>query len=169
MYKLTNDAWVELEATWDIYSTGNNWTSGGGDYVTSNPAGDTQELSAGDPATPEWVSFDVTDIVKDALDNESGHLNLLMKFEAETGNGDKPYFYSKDESTETTKRPTIEINYATLTASVSDTLAVSEDHTNKSILSASDNISLSDGSSEKQINSYQTKHSANWTYQDKNG
>lgn len=31
--KLTRPDWVESEATWNIYKTGSNWTTAGGDYV----------------------------------------------------------------------------------------------------------------------------------------
>ncbi len=31
-YKLTRTDWVELESTWNIYKTGSNWTTPGGDF-----------------------------------------------------------------------------------------------------------------------------------------
>jgi hypothetical protein len=62
-YKLTRTDWVEAQATWNIYKTSNNWSSAGGDFVTSNPSGG----SAAVPANNNWQAFTITDIVIDAF------------------------------------------------------------------------------------------------------
>ncbi|MEI6580802.1 MAG: glycine-rich domain-containing protein [bacterium] len=115
--KITRDNWTELGSTWNKYDGTNNWTTGGGDYTSTN------ESSAFIDATVErWIEFDVTDLVKDAIDNVSGHLNLVIRRPTGLFNNDDNNFYSKDYTTDTTLQPKISIMYSpsttyTLTAS----------------------------------------------------
>jgi len=64
-YKLTRTNWVESEATWNAYKTGSNWTTAGGDYVTSNPAGGSTTF----PSSYGWMEWNVLAIVQDAYAN----------------------------------------------------------------------------------------------------
>jgi len=109
-YKLTKDNWVELESTWDRYADAGAWTAAGGDYVTSGPTGGSVLM----PANPvQWVEWDVTNIVKDAILTVSNHVNILVKYDNEGQRYAKtPKFYSNDETVHTTKRPTLEIKYS---------------------------------------------------------
>jgi len=107
-YKLTRTNWVELESTWNIYKTGSNWTTPGGDYVTSNPSGGSIVI----PASPGWVSFDVLAIVQDAYDSLVA-AEFLIRYETElvADNGQSiAYFRSKEHATEAT-RPKLVIKY----------------------------------------------------------
>lgn len=75
-YRCTRN-WVKGEATWTIYSTGNNWaTSGGGagtDYVTTDGDSSVQQY------TDTSLEFDgLAALAQDALDNRSGILNLIV-------------------------------------------------------------------------------------------
>ena len=142
-YKLIRNDWVELESTWTIYKTSNNWTAGGGDYVTSSPAGGSTTF----PAGFGWMTWNITDIVKDAIDNESGHLNILVKFatETEAGGYHYAYFYSREGTPgDTTKRPKVEITYTDVPISVSDTLSLSESAKENLTSKSSDTLTLSE-------------------------
>ncbi|MBA7574413.1 hypothetical protein ES708_16219 [subsurface metagenome] len=89
-YKLTRTDWLEgiLEspstagATWNDYKivgeTHYQWTTPGGDYVTSSPAGG----SAVVPGSYGWISWDVLAIVQDAYD-ASKPAEFLLRFETE--------------------------------------------------------------------------------------
>ena len=65
---------TSTEATWNVYSTGNNWGAAGAtdatDFTTTN-----QQTGA----TPDngWVTFDATNLVKDMIDNSDP--NLIFK------------------------------------------------------------------------------------------
>lgn len=105
-YKLTRADWVELQATWNIFKTANNWTVPGGDYVTSNPAGGSTVF----PASYGWMSFNVLAIVQDAYDGEIA-VELLVRFDDEGPSAayGASRFYSKDETVELTLRPKLVI------------------------------------------------------------
>jgi len=107
-YKLTRADWVELEAAWNIYKTGSNWTAAGGDYVTSNPDGGSTTF----PADYGWMTWNVLAIVQDAYDG-SIPAEFLVKFETEGLESlySLAYFYSNNEAAETTKRPKLVIDY----------------------------------------------------------
>jgi hypothetical protein len=59
--KCTRNDWEEMQATWNIYKTSNNWSTAGGDNVTTAP-----NQSSFDPVVG-LMSCTVTDIVQDAL------------------------------------------------------------------------------------------------------
>lgn len=107
-YKMTKPTWVELEATWNIYKTGSNWATSGGDYVTSNPSGGSITF----PADFGWMAWNVLAIVQDAFDGSIA-AEFLMKHETEgLGSGfGVSRFYSKYETTQTTLRPKLVIDY----------------------------------------------------------
>lgn len=108
-YKLTRIDWVEAQATWNIYKTGNNWTVGGGDYVTSEPSGG----SAIVPAAAAWMNWDVLAIVQDAYD-EAVAAEFLVRDETENQDGTNRYtlFWSKEYLTDTSLRPKLTIVYS---------------------------------------------------------
>lgn len=114
VYKLTRDNWTEGDkngaagvSNWNKYDADNNWTTSGGDYVTSNPSGASQTM----PSSYGWVEWDIKAIVEDAIANVNGHVNLLLRADTEETIGFASQFYGKDESTETTKRPKLVIEY----------------------------------------------------------
>lgn len=78
MYRTTK-TWIEDEVTWNSYTTGNAWTSAGGDYNTTYGANATMPGAS----TFEFVNWNVTDLIKDAIDNRSNQLMLLMRFKNE--------------------------------------------------------------------------------------
>lgn len=113
-YKLTRIDWVELEATWDIYKTGSNWTAAGGDYVTTNPAGGSTTF----PADYGWMSWDVKAIVEKAISDAWSVAELLIKFETESLEADYslPVFHSNNYVDDLAKRPKLVIDYTFVAA-----------------------------------------------------
>ena len=120
-YKQTHPDWVELEATWNIYKTGSNWTATGGDYVTSNPAGGSTTV----PASYSWMSWNVLAIVQDAYDGSIA-AEFLMRFATESVASDvrsNPRWYSREYTTDTSLCPKLVIEY-TVEANVTVTPGV---------------------------------------------
>lgn len=106
VHQLTRD-FVESEATWDSYSTGNAWATAGGDFsstiidVTACPAiGNWQQWdlkggSSDNPLTLTW-SDSVLLLLKCADEELADHNNT---------------YYSKEYTTDPTKRPYLQITY----------------------------------------------------------
>lgn len=120
VYKQTRSDWTEGTqdgttgvSSWDQYKASTAWTTAGGDYVTSNPVGGNTSM----PASYGWVEWDITAIVKDAIDNNSSIVNLLVKYnnENEAAYPDGYFeadFYSSEYTTDTTKCPKLVITSA---------------------------------------------------------
>lgn len=105
-YKLTRTNWVELEATWNIYRTGNSWTSAGGDYVTSNPSGGSTTF----PSSDGWMNWNVKAIVEDAYDNDDP-AEFLVRFATEgVTENSNPNLRASDYHL-SHQRPKLEIDY----------------------------------------------------------
>jgi uncharacterized protein (TIGR02145 family) len=106
-YKQTHADWVETESTWNIYKTGSDWTTVGGDWVTSSPAGGSTTV----PASPGWMSWNILAICQDAYAN-SIPVEVLVKYESE----DQPVFYGgtffrSRSYGDTSLRPKLTIEY----------------------------------------------------------
>lgn len=63
--RITRTDWVEMEATWNQYKSGINWTTAGGDMSTPL-------ISFGDITTTGWNSYDILTMVSDAWSNRGG-------------------------------------------------------------------------------------------------
>jgi len=117
-YKQTRANWAEGTstgaesgdgATWNTYDGTNNWTTAGGDFVTSNPAGGSTIF----PASFGWMSWDVLAIVQDAYDGSIA-AELLVKFPTEnqaSGARSRALFRSSEYVTDTSLRPKLTIEY----------------------------------------------------------
>ena len=79
--KLTKTDWEELEVTWNIYKTGSNWSTAGGDFVTTSPTAAEYTFLE---SQPDPLIIDIVDLVKDAYDN-STKVHILTKYKVETG------------------------------------------------------------------------------------
>ena len=71
IYRLTRNNWVKAQATWNSYLTGSAWTAPGGDYDAA--------ISAAMTPTLGWVSYTITDLVRDAANVRGRILELLIK------------------------------------------------------------------------------------------
>ena len=104
-YKITRDNWTELGSTWNKYDGTNNWTTPGGDYVTSNPAGGNTTF----PASFGWMSWEIKAIVEDAIANVGSSVNVIVK--GTTTDTAGASFYSNNYTTDTSLRPKLVIEY----------------------------------------------------------
>jgi len=100
-------AWVETQSTWDIYSTGNNWSTAGGFHVD-----DCEQTDIGSRAFTatetlnEFKDFTLTPTTKAALDLGNG---WLLKADTEVDDG--YYFASSDHAT-ASLRPKLVVVYS---------------------------------------------------------
>ena len=120
-YKLTRTDWVELQATWNIYKAGINWTAAGGDYVTSSPSGGSTTFPA---AINAWMSWNVLAIIQDAY-NASKPAEFLVRYETESlssPNDSEIAFHSKEYTVDTTLRPKLVIEYIAFTQKTISTI-----------------------------------------------
>ena len=116
VYKLTRIDWVEgigatdgSESCWNNYKAGNNWTTPGGDYVTSDPSGGSTTFPASAGA---WMTWNVLAIVQDAYDNLNP-AEFLVRFATEdlaTGYT-IAVFLSKEYTTDPSLQPKLVIDY----------------------------------------------------------
>jgi len=110
--------WVESEATWSIYSTGNNWTTGGAssdsnDRVATASATFTVSNTSHN-AFIDITGATLTDDVQKMVNGTYSNYGWLFNSSGES-NGDSQTdyngFYSTNYSTDTTLRPKLVINY----------------------------------------------------------
>ena len=92
--------------TWNERWFETNWTSSGGDFISSPE--DTINISD----TLGWYTWDVRDLVQGWLDDDFLNLGLIM-VSNESENGSYKGIYSSDYTTNTSRRPKLIINYAT--------------------------------------------------------
>lgn len=121
-YKLTRTDWVELESTWNIYKTGSNWTAGGGDYVTTSPAGGSTTY----PADYGWMSWNVLAIVQDAYDN-TDPAEFLMRYADESKNIDTftySYWRSREYTDDTDLCPKLAVTYIAVPVTDGDLIGI---------------------------------------------
>jgi hypothetical protein len=104
-YKLSRTDWVENQATWNRYKTNTDWTTAGGDYVTSDPAGGSTMF----PAGYGWMAWDVLAITQDAYTNGNA-VELLLKLNLENEHC-LASFHSNNYVTDTTLCPKLTIDY----------------------------------------------------------
>ena len=105
-------AWVVTQATWNIYSTGNNWTSAG----CSDTTDDREATDIGTVAVPASPTLDTeyaitltASQVQQMLTGGSFTNNgFLLKVDTE--NNDELDYYSTDDPA-TTKRPKLVVDY----------------------------------------------------------
>lgn len=103
--RITQGSWVELEVTWNEHSSGNAWSSAGGDFVTDDEADFTLPTSTGD--------FDIAGLktlVDDARANRSDNLNILMMRATESGTSAMVHIFSNDYAV-AADRPRLIIDY----------------------------------------------------------
>jgi len=108
-YKLDRNDWVESQATWNVYSTGNSWASAGGDYSTMLSSS-TIPASVGN-----WVSVDITSYVASLYASSTDEANLLMRFATENTGDTTARYYSREYTGDTSLTPKLVINYSTST------------------------------------------------------
>ncbi len=109
VYKIyDNRTWVELQATWNNYTTGNAWTTAGGDYNA------TLSTSTGVSITG-YYSFNVTNDVQIFADNQSKNQGwIIIDSNEATQNTRKTYTTSN--SATANQRPLLQVNWTDIQA-----------------------------------------------------
>ena len=104
----TKRAWVETEATWNIYSTGNNWSTAGGFHTDDCEQTDIGSvvLSATETLN-QFKNWVLTPTTKAALDLGNG---WMIRNTTEV---DDAYRYDSSESVTSAQRPKLVIDYVT--------------------------------------------------------
>lgn len=77
--RITRSDWVEAEVTWDDYKAATAWTSGGGDYSTTDEADFSLPTGTGDQ------DIDILSLVRDALYERSSELHIVVMRATESG------------------------------------------------------------------------------------
>lgn len=103
VHELTQTGWVEGEVTWNIYSTGNNWTVAGGDY----------DATVVDSLSPTINQYNAWDLGLGATNPISGltwesEVHLMLRRTTEDVSRNYDTFWSKDNASD---KPYIEITY----------------------------------------------------------
>ena len=114
VYRLKR-AWVESQITWNIYSTGNNWSSAGGFHV--DDCEQTEIASRAFSATEangekQWTNFDLT-LLRDMWDGTWTNNGWLLKADTEL---DDAYAFRSSDNTTSAERPKMVIVYTIGTA-----------------------------------------------------
>lgn len=103
-------AWVEAEATWNIYSTGNNWESAGGFGEADCEQTDIGSLALTDSETvPAFKLIPLTaSAVQEWVDGTLTNNGLLLKMDTES---DDAYRYDSSDSATAAQRPKLTVVY----------------------------------------------------------
>jgi hypothetical protein len=99
--------WLETQATWNVYATGNNWTAAGmqagTDYATSPVVSIVIDTTPG-----VWRNFDVTALVQSWVSGTAANHGFVVRSPT---SGVKPLFYSSGYSLGPTLRPKLTVTY----------------------------------------------------------
>jgi Disaggregatase related repeat. len=114
IYRALRD-WVEMEATWNIWSTGNNWTTAGcggnGTDADLTTAWATRTFSSSESGEVYWT-FSATGIAELQKIISGTYTNYGWLIKADTETDDAYSFWSSDYAT-STDRPKLVIEYTT--------------------------------------------------------
>lgn len=91
-HAMTRFNWNHAQATWNIYSTGNNWTTAGGDFEATN--GRTSGLVS--PATTGVKTYDIADTIQWILDNNPTTAQMIGKFDDEDAANEEVRYLSTE-------------------------------------------------------------------------
>lgn len=106
--RLTQSAWVELQATWNRYATGLDWALAGGDFTTALEV-DWPKPTAAD--TNPVSTTDLAILVQDALDSRSKQLHLILMMADEITNGNNITFRDSEYNPIPSQRPSLSVSY----------------------------------------------------------
>ncbi|MBS7623889.1 DNRLRE domain-containing protein, partial [Candidatus Bathyarchaeota archaeon] len=112
-YRLTED-WTESGSTWNSRDTGIPWTTAGGVWTTEDSASSTVPPTAG-----QWMSWDVTGIVKDWMENGQPNYGFIIRDpnDGVAGIDAAARFYTREWST-IDERPVLKIDWVPAAAPV---------------------------------------------------
>ncbi len=112
LHELTTD-FVENQATWNIRKSGTNWTTAGGDYNAT-----VIDETAATAGWQVWYILGGTSNNPLTSLTWGNTVRLLLKQKTESSSSKYNTYYSRDYTTDTTKRPYIKITYVPLSGFV---------------------------------------------------
>ncbi len=140
-YELTQTEWVELEATWNNYKSGNAWAAAGGDYIEGDGA------STIVPSLSGWMNWNVLALVQHFQSSHGKVAHFLVRDSDESAD---PYciayFRSNAYPTDITLRPKLVITY-TAAGTTSSTTTTSTSSSSSTTSTSSSTSSTSSSSS----------------------
>ena len=107
IYRVLDKNWVESEATWNIYSTGNNWTTAGLGSGTDYGTPVFTSLTGFNPTGPMWVNFSAATLVQNWVNGTYQNHGITYL----TSGGPQPTFYSSEYAIDTSLRPKLVVDY----------------------------------------------------------
>lgn len=125
-YKVRRTDWVEGEVTWNNYKSGSAWGTAGASNTTTDI--DTSKTGTGTvPASAGWIEIDVTNIVKDAIDNVSDIAHILVQWTNESpGVIHHINCHSSNYTGGASLKPKIVINLTPNTTTTTETVTMTE-------------------------------------------
>ena len=115
VYRLTQTATEAV--SWTTYDGSNSWSTAGGDYTTTN--GLSQSVDCDSDTDFVDSSSDLVALIRDAIDNRSGYLSMIIgtqeEFEGSPSGAQRIKFHSSS-GTSIGDRPKITVNFTTNTA-----------------------------------------------------
>ncbi len=87
--------WVELEASWNSFSTGNSWNTAGCSAANDSGVDDDGSydrhataiaLATGEVTTPLYIDYDITDLVQEWVDGTTKEYGVVLIGTDEAGN-----------------------------------------------------------------------------------
>ena len=107
IYRVLDKNWVESEANWNIYSTGNNWTTSGLGSGTDYGSPVFTSLTGWVPAGPMWVNFSVATLAQNWVNGTYQNHGIVYS----TNGGPQPTFYSSEYTIDPSLRPKLVVDY----------------------------------------------------------
>ena len=106
----TETDWTESSSfpTWTAKDGSNNWGTAGG-----SPTGGlgTGTAMGAMPTSTGDVDLDITELVRDAVENRSGVLNILIRSTVESGSTYDSFTYKSGDNSTTGDRPSLTVKY----------------------------------------------------------
>ncbi|HEX3725836.1 MAG TPA: DNRLRE domain-containing protein [Pirellulales bacterium] len=102
--RVTQPAWIENQATWNSYSTGNAWITPGGDYTTVNQV----SMTLSNPN--DLVFTGLKPLIDDAISNRARLLHVIITG-PEVGIADEYVQCGTSDDESAQLWPTLTINY----------------------------------------------------------
>ncbi len=90
--RVTRSDWTETGVTWNEYKSGFSWTTPGGDFTAVDKVTKVQNFTTG--VGNYALTWDLTTLAQDALDNRSGVLDIMLKFTTEPGAGLQSFLFA---------------------------------------------------------------------------
>lgn len=105
IHSLDRNDWVENQIKWTQYKTGSDWTTAGGDFDS-----EVIDSVSCNTLNNKWDEFDLTDVITDW----DTRYDFFLKIDNESTPANNQFigYASKDYTTDTSKRPYLEIIYS---------------------------------------------------------